>query len=244
MKLNQKKLESKRSELRRRIDELEALDHSGSEELTEELRNKREQLSAINQVVLRNVSTLPRVSQKVFVSTNHSSHVTSHNWTTQLIEAIKKKSNRTTPKYELFNGITVGGKPYRDIIVKEIAECYCFVAIALPPDIVRETETGARERADTPLSPGRLAHLFYLHEELGIAFALCKPIVLALHESLLGYNIGPISASNLTRISFAADASEKWIDSLAGQLAKALKAAPSQMSDISSRKSILDPIFR
>lgn len=197
--------------------------------LEERIAVTRDRLAALSQIVLRYSNALTQVRQSVFVSTNFKAGGGVPRWVKRIFKKVNLYAKESAGPYELIYGNTEAGGDFQESILEGIVNSYCFLSLVGTGRRMTETD---EQRLLRP----------YLQEEIGVAFALAKPIVVAVQEPIDPTQIGLLYGGNRQRIVFSIEGD--WEDDLARRLARALQTAPRiQARIIQERRKIVERLF-
>lgn len=233
MNPNEEKISELREKLQMRLvlleRELEGVAPTQRATVEKTIEDVRERLGALSKIILRYSNTLRQVRQTIFVSTNFKPGGQVPSWITDVLKQTNHYARKIDDRFTFIFGNTEPGEDFQQAILEGIVDCYCFLSL------VGTGEELTNQRGKNLLRP-------YLQEEIGVAFALGKPIVIAVQSPIDPTQIGLMYGGNRQRIVFEVTAG--WQDNLAQRLANALKSAPrKQQTVIEERRKIVERLF-
>jgi len=177
------------------------------------LRDKR---TALARIVTRNMVELDSVERKVFVSA-HFENGDLPVWLKAVFAHMNE--SRALGKFKAVYGKPNAGENFLDVILQKMVSCHIFLSVVTKPVsmVPRLPADGSTQNNLWPIDP-------YLVEELGAAFTLPVPVIIAVEEGMdiPKEAVGLMMGNQAQRCPFRKDRPEDF----AQYLAPALDGAP------------------
>jgi hypothetical protein len=197
--------------------------------LVQSIRDSEKRLETLDVIVQRNVFYLDIVERSVFVSTRFESAGTFPPWLQRSLDRVNALADRSRCRFQFTTGVAhVPGASFFQAIHQNLLESACFLLVI-----------GARQRRKTTPDLSR-----YVLAEAGAAYAVAKPMVIAVERSVqLGDRI-PFAQREFEYVAFERGNDGETLENFPVKLREALEKAPNlQKMALQDRLARLQRVF-